>query len=67
MKQLILRQETISLGTSLWLENERVPVRVQGVTVDEDTQETEIILKTVKDYPLVVENYIERFEYKGKQ
>lgn len=67
MKQLILRQEAISLGTSLWLESDRVPVRVESVTVDDETHETEIVLKTVKDYPLMVENYIERFEYKGKE
>ena len=67
MKKLILRQEQISFGTSLWLGGDRVPVRVVSVTMDDDTHETELVIRTVKEFPLLVESYAEQYDYKEKE
>ena len=34
-------------------------MQVVSVTVDDETHETELKVKTVKDFPLLVENYTE--------
>lgn len=65
MKQLIIRQDPLSGGLELWLENDRVPVRVLDFNfLDTDVVESDscymnkakMTVEFVKEYPPIMES-----------